>query len=409
MVSGIVGAIGQGAVVAVTIKAIDQFSSTFKKASTGIGKISTIAKVGAGAVAGLALAIGALGVSAVKSAADFEQTTVAFTTMLGSGEEAKRFLEELANFAKTTPFTLPGVERSARQLLAVGFEAKDVLPVLRDVGNVAAGLGLGEEGLQRLILNLGQVQSQGKLTGRELRDFAVAGVPLLEELSKELGKTTAEVQDLISKGEIETDVVLKAFNNMASAGGRFADLMEKQAETVQGKFSNLKDTFELMKRELGKELLPVVAELADVFLNDVLPAMKPLIPVLAGILKAVARIAVALAPLIDLLAPVVELLLKLLEIAAKVAGGALGLLFKGVDKAARFLTGLVGGDTRRVGDAIIRPNGQIIETSPDDTIFATKNPGAMGGVVINIDRVQGVDPDDISEALASKLSLMIKR
>ena len=136
----VLGAIGTGATVAITIKAIDEFSKTFKSADTALSKFG---KFGITALAGVATGVATLGVAAVKLAGDFEQTTVAFTTMLGSGEEAKAFLEDLADFAKKTPFTLPGVEKSARQLLAVGFEAEELIPTLNLSDSII--LPLGEE------------------------------------------------------------------------------------------------------------------------------------------------------------------------------------------------------------------------------------------------------------------------
>jgi len=460
-------AIGQGAVVAVTIKAIDKFSETFNKTQTGLGKIASVAKVYIGVIAGVAAGISAMGVASVKAAADFEQSQIAFTTMLGSAEAAESKLKELADFAKKTPFTLPGVERSARQLLAVGFEADDLLPTLKNVGDVASGLGLGEEGLQRLILNLGQVQSQGKLTGRELRDFAVAGVPLLDELAKQLGTTTANVQEMISAGEITTDAVLKAFETMSSEGGRFANLMEKQSTTVVGMVSNIKDSFSLMARELGKEVLPIVKDLADTFLNDVMPSLKPLIPLIGEALKKgldaiipllpkmvdffirfvevtlklfdaiqplleplsllafaileplipifealiplIEVLSMVLVPLLELLAPIVKLLADVIKFSAGFAG-------KGFQSLGNFLgnTELFGGRSRirSVGDAILRPNGEIIETHPQDTLIATK--GGMGGTTIIIEgNLIGLDEQDIadriSRSMQSKLNTLVRK
>jgi tape measure domain-containing protein len=271
-------AIAEGAVIAITIKAIDEFSNVFGKVEGSTDKLTNVMKISTSAILGVGTAMAALGVSSVKVAADFEQTKVAFTTMLGSAEEAQVFLAQLADFAKKTPFTLVGVEKAAKQLMAVGFEANDVIPTLKSVGDVASGLSLGEEGLQRLILNLGQVRNQGKLTGRELRDFAVAGVPLLDQLANQLGVTVTAIEEMVSAGEISSDMVITAFNNMTGEGGKFENLMAKQAETVKGKFSNLQDTITLLAREVGTALLPMISSLADSFLNDVLPAIKPLIP-----------------------------------------------------------------------------------------------------------------------------------
>lgn len=246
--------------VSIVIKAIDEFSTTMDSLSKNL-KANTagfIALTAAGA------GITAIGVASLKVAADFEQSTIAFTTMLGSAEKADSFLRELADFAKRTPFTLKGIETASRKLLAVGFAAEDVIPVMTDVGNIASGLGLGQEGLDRLILNLGQVQAQGKLTGRELRDFAVAGIPLLDELANSLGKTSAEIQEMVSAGEITTKDVLAAFKKMGSAGGRFENLMEKQMKSAAGQFSNFQDSVELLQRELGKGLIPIANELLDI-------------------------------------------------------------------------------------------------------------------------------------------------
>lgn len=190
-----------------------------------------------------------------QQASKLEQLEIGFTTMLGSAEAARAKIEELSDFAQKTPFTLPGVENAARSLLAVGFSAEELIPTLKAVGDVSAGLGRGEEGLQRLILNLGQVRTQGKLTGRELRDFAVLGVPLIDELAKSLGKTKKEITEMTSAGEITDEIVTQAFKNMTEEGGRFANLMAKQNKTLLGQWSNMKDALTLLARELGEPLV----------------------------------------------------------------------------------------------------------------------------------------------------------
>lgn len=213
------------------------------------------------------LPIVGIGVAALKTASDFEQLDIAFTTMLGSAERAKELREDLLQLAKTTPFEVKNIAQSAKQLLAVGFAQEQVIDTLTDLGNVSAGLSVP---LERLILNFGQVKTQGKLTGRELRDFAVAGVPVLEELAKSLGKSKSEVQDLVSAGGVSFDMVAQAFRNMAREGGRFENLMEKQSKTLGGAWSNLIDTVTLFAAEIGnlysediKKLIKFLSRLFD--------------------------------------------------------------------------------------------------------------------------------------------------
>lgn len=192
-----------------------------------------------------------LGGFSLKAASDVEQLGVAFTTMLGDAERAGTFIEELIEFAARTPFEIENIGPVAKQLLAVGFSADEVIPALKNVGDVAAGVGAP---LDRLILNLGQVRTQGKLTGRELRDFAVNGVPLLEALADSMGKSKKEVGELVSKGLISFEMVMDAFRQMSSEGGRFANLMDKQAQTLAGRWSQLVDSTFKARVELGMML-----------------------------------------------------------------------------------------------------------------------------------------------------------
>jgi len=467
VLGGLGGTLAQGATISIVIRGVDKFSGTFNKATSGLGKLGTAMKVGGIAVAAFGTAITAVGISSLKVAADFEQTRIGFETMLGSAEKSKKFLADLADFAKKTPFTLTGVESAARKLLAVGFASEDVLPVLKDVGDIASGLGLGQQGLDRLILNLGQVQAQGKLTGRELRDFAVAGIPLLDELAKSLGKTPAEIQELVSAGEITTQHVLDAFAQMTGAGGRFEDLMSKQMDSVRGKFSNVQDSIELMQRELGNALLPTVATLTDTVLNGLLPAIQPLIPIFGDFLvnalnktielfnvikpaiikffeesikpnlpqlkeigknlfeivktglKLAGIILTTLGPALNIIIPIFQafsrILREVLELIEKIvrflAEGPIGETIKGL---SGMFKGFVGSKFFQGGinqDFISRP-GQAVEAfSPQDTIIGVKNPntmGGLGGMTINIDNVYGVDSEDISRALKDELYTKIR-
>jgi len=255
-IGGLLAGAAGGASVAIVISAIDNFSGVFENVNKGMLAMGTAVTAfgvaGAGAIA-----------SVTKKAGEFEQTRTAFTTLLGSEEKALSTLKELTDFAAKTPFTIPGVEKGARMLLAVGFEAEELIPTLKSVGDVAGGLGLGEEGLTRLILNLGQVKTQGKLTGRELRDFAVSGVPLIDSLATEFGVTKEEISDMVSKGEIGFDSVMKAFNGMSGEGGKFFNLMEAQSKTFLGQMSNIEDSFIKIARTMGEEFLPIVKVVAQ--------------------------------------------------------------------------------------------------------------------------------------------------
>lgn len=71
---------------------------------------------------------------------NLEKSEIAFTTMLGSEEKALSMLKDLTDFAKKTPFELVGIRDSAKQLLAMGITQEKMIPSLKALGDISAGL-----------------------------------------------------------------------------------------------------------------------------------------------------------------------------------------------------------------------------------------------------------------------------
>ncbi|MEA3279478.1 MAG: tape measure protein, partial [Thermodesulfobacteriota bacterium] len=207
----------------------------------------------------LGAGIGFLGKKMLDAADKMEQWSISFETMIGNAGDAKRLMEEIKDFAKETPFELPDVVKGAKSLLAYGVALEDIIPSLKMMGDVSAGLGVP---MERLILNFGQVKAQAKLTGRELRDFAVAGVPMLATLAQNLNKTESEISDMVSKGKIGFKDVEQAFKSMSGEGGRFNNLMQKQMGTLTGVVSNLQDSIFQLAAEFGETMLPTAKDIA---------------------------------------------------------------------------------------------------------------------------------------------------
>lgn len=190
-----------------------------------------------------------IGGEIIKVRGEFQQLGIAFETMLGSKAKADQIMSEAITFAQKTPFTLTDVASNIKQLMAMGIETEKVMDTMKSLGDVAAGVSVP---LQRVAINYGQVATLGVLQGREVRDFAMAGIPLIDELAKNLGKAKSEIQEMVSAGQIGFSEVEKAFQTMAGEGGKFYNLMEKQNASVTGQISNLQDKIEVMLNSIGK-------------------------------------------------------------------------------------------------------------------------------------------------------------
>ncbi len=204
--------------------------------------------------------------SSYELAAAMEQSQMAFSTMLGGGQQATEMLQKLRDFADKTPFEFVGLQDAAKRMMAYGFAAEEVIPMLTAVGDAAAALGGGQPMIERLTLALGQMSAKGKVSGEELRQLAEAGVPALRYLANSAGVTTGEMSKMIEKGIVPADKAIKVLlENMKSD---FGGLMGKQAETASGKLSTMRDSINNLKTTIGQEFVPIVKSAAQDVTNS---------------------------------------------------------------------------------------------------------------------------------------------
>jgi tape measure domain-containing protein len=196
----------------------------------------------------------------LKLGMDAEQTNLSFEVMLGSIEKAKKLISDVRAFAIKTPFLYTEVLENTKQLIAYGFTQDEVLSTMKRLGNVAAGLKIPLGDLNYLY---GTLKAQGRVLAIDIRQFAMRGIPIYEELAKVLGVTKNKVSELVTEGKVGFEDVEKAFINMSAEGGRFYNLMDRQALMTSGRASNLKDIFVQLGITFGTKYLPAVNKIID--------------------------------------------------------------------------------------------------------------------------------------------------
>ena len=201
----------------------------------------------------------------------FQQTEMAFKTMLQSEEKANNLMKQMIRTAAITPFGVEDVTEGAKQLLAFNVAAEDVNKTLIGLGDVAAGMGLN---LSDLVMLYGTTIAKGKMDTQDLYQFLNRGIPIADELAKVMGLDVSnaikEVQKQIKAGKVTSDIFIQAMQSMTSEGSKFGGLMEAQSQTITGQISNIEDGIEQMFNELGKSQegvintgLDIVSKLVD--------------------------------------------------------------------------------------------------------------------------------------------------
>jgi len=205
--------------------------------------------VGMGAVT---VALAGLGGASVMTAGQFAMTRRAFESMLGSGKLADKLLRDLAQFAAKTPFEFKGLTDSAKRLVAYGFEADQIVPILRRVGDAAAGVGLNNEGIERITLALGQMQGKGKVSTQEMNQLGETGLKVWPMLAEKIGVSVPAAMKLVEKGAVDANTGISAI--LEGFDSKFGGTMGKMSGEFPQILSNIADTAFMVFKKIGEDL-----------------------------------------------------------------------------------------------------------------------------------------------------------
>lgn len=226
----------------------------------------------------------ASGIGAVtKLGMEAETTATAFEVLVGSEEKAAGLLKQLDKFAADTPFNKLQLTQNAQQMMNFGIESDKVMGYLQQLGDISGG---NAERFSSLSLVFGQVSASGKLMGQDLLQFINAGFNPLKELEAMTGKSYKELQELMSKGEITFDHVAAAMANATGEGGKFHGMMEKQSQTLGGRWSTMVDTIQQKALSLFDKIAEPLKGLLDI-VNMIIPPIASVFEFLFTIIGGV--------------------------------------------------------------------------------------------------------------------------
>ena len=192
--------------------------------------------------------------SIITTGGEMEKQHIALQSILGDMQNANTMFNQIKELALNSPFTFSELNRDVKQLAAYGVEYDQLYDTTKRLADMSSGLGVS---FDRIALAFGQVQARGWLDGKELRQIAYAGIPLLEKLSEFYSKqegrnvSTSEIKTRISNREVSFDDVKSIFWQMTDAGGQFYNMQQVLSETLLGRYNKLKDAWEIMLAEFA--------------------------------------------------------------------------------------------------------------------------------------------------------------
>lgn len=230
---------------------LKETTSELKKQKSGVSGVSDEMKKMKTLITGFIAAYGGkkLWDLLIGSNAEMEQYTTSLEVMLGSASKASAMIEKMRDFAAKTPLTLENVISGGSLLMSYGVDESNLIDTMTKLGDLASG---NAEKMNRITLAYGQMLAKGKVTGEELMQMTEAGVPLQTALAESIGVTGEEFSKMVSAGKVGIGDLNKAITELTTGDGKFAGMMEKQSQTMQGMLSTLQDNLSEFMRKMGE-------------------------------------------------------------------------------------------------------------------------------------------------------------
>lgn len=370
-----------------------EVASSTRKMRDGLNSVAQMATgftVGMAAVNVLRAAFNFAGEAVVGFNSKLQVATIGFTTLLGSAGAADVLLEKLRKFAVSTPFEFPDLLEASKRMLALGFESKDIIPNLTAIGDAAAALGSGSEGIHRITIALGQMSAKGKVNANDMKQLTEAGIRGWHILAEAQGVSVGEIMKQSQEGTLTATVAIPQL--IAGMNERFGGMMDKMSRTFLGALSNIKDaSVQFIARGMQPLFTAMAAgfvQLAEHLQSDefqlwisrvgeagakampiLLDALKQLGPFIRAMGASVGNLAIALGHLLEDLGPIAMGMVKFMG-SIKAAG--LHLLARALEEVTEFFS-----ENRRVVQTLAIIYGATLIPAIHRTIISFANLRAL--------------------------------
>lgn len=279
------------------------------------------------------------GIAAVKSAfsslgeissaaAAMEQTSLAFTVMMGDAAAAAEYVAQLKKYAAETPFEFGDISDAGKTLLSMGTAVEKSVTVIRKLGDIASVSG---KPLKELAFLYAKVQNSG-LSNEVAESLEMQGVPIRKLIAEMRGISFEDVFKGISKRRFNLSDLDAALDKLTGAGGLLENMTLRQSQTFSGMLSTLIDGFNALAVELGTPInaamMPVMQELTA-YLESITPQVQEFAQ---GIASCFTGIVDVISPIISGIGSLVEMLGGAKTVVASLAAAML--MYVGNSKAA---------------------------------------------------------------------------
>lgn len=181
---------------------------------------------------------------------ELEQTQLQFEGLFGqqAGGEMLGGLKDMS--LDSGVYKISGLAQAVETLNVYGEKTEDILPLVREFGDVAMG---NEQKLNSLATAIGRLNTQGNLSSLTLRTMIRAGFNPLDEMARTTGKSMEQLNAEMKAGMITTQMVKDALRSATSEGGKYYNMTERLSDSIAGEQQRLSTMISGVYAKWGEE------------------------------------------------------------------------------------------------------------------------------------------------------------
>ena len=152
-----------------------------------------------------------------------QQTVAQFGAMANNLTSAAATYQAFNDVARNTNYDFDAVYNMGKQLLNMGYSAKNAADLIQQCADTAAGLGMDVSGAEKLVSTISRIQAAGKLTSKQLVELQMAGVNL-DDVFAPIGISGEEAMSKLTDGTMDSQQAINALTQyMHQFDGKMAE------------------------------------------------------------------------------------------------------------------------------------------------------------------------------------------
>jgi tape measure domain-containing protein len=172
--------------------------------------------------------------------------------ILGNQAQANLVYESMFNVAKSSPYQAKDLIDPVKRFVASGMSLNQSQWLATRQGDLMAGIGGGQDEMGRATLAFQEINAKGYANSRQLNtQLGSLGIPVQKTLESILNVKPEELDKMIKKHQITTDVVMKMVEVLTGPNGMFFESMQKFSLTFQGLQTTIVDEFQRFESDFG--------------------------------------------------------------------------------------------------------------------------------------------------------------